>query len=336
MALIALDNVHVAYGDGWTLGRRLQEGFKALNGVTFSVEGSAVGLLGPNGAGKSTLLRTLLGFIRPQEGSVSMFDMTMPEHAIKVRQRLGYMPERDIVSPKVSAVSFLTYCGCLFGMSRVDAMERAHEVLNYIGLGESRYRPMETYSTGMCQRVKFAQALVHDPKLLLLDEPTNGLDPEGRVEMLDLIRELAYKRKVTILLSSHLLPDVEYVCERVVMIDKGRVVVDGSIAMMTSAREGLFELRVRADNGSFFEALGGLGFTWQDQQNGNLLVSKPASVSERVLFELARTHNAQIRHFRPVKHSLEEIFMAAIKAWNDGDVVGDSEPAPSDSEMAGD
>jgi len=310
MALIALDNVHVAYGD-----------LKALNGVTFEVEGGAVGLLGPNGAGKSTLLRALLGFLRPTEGSVAMFEKAMPEHALEVRQQLGYMPERDIVSPKVSAVSFLTYCGCLYGMSRVDAMERAHEVLNYIGLGESRYRPMETYSTGMCQRVKFGQALVHDPKLLLLDEPTNGLDPEGRIEMLELIRELAYKRKVTILLSSHLLPDVEYVCDRVVMIDKGRVVVDGAIAAMTSAREGLFELRIRADNGAFFADLERLGFTWQDQQNGNLLVSKPAgggrnpavAVDARTLFELARTHDAQIRHFRPVKHSLEEIFMDAIK-----------------------
>ncbi len=301
MAQISLQDVHVSYGD-----------LKALAGASVEIDGGAVGLLGPNGAGKSTLLKTVLGFVRPCQGKTVMFGMSMPEHAIEVRQRLGYMPERDVVSPKVSAVSFLTYCGCLFGMRRVDAMERAHEVLNYVGLGESRYRKMETYSTGMCQRVKFGQALVHDPKLLLLDEPTNGLDPEGRVEMLDLIRELAGKRKVTILLSTHLLPDVEHVCDRVIMIAKGRVVVDGDIDSLTVARDGLYELRVRDNKAGFLAAIAGLGFTWRDQQTGDVLVTKPPEKEAQVLFEVARAQNTQIRQFRPVRQSLEEIFMKAI------------------------
>ena len=178
--MIDLKDVHVSYGK-----------LKALNGVSLSVDTGAVGLLGPNGAGKSTLLKTLLGFLRPASGTALMFGDEMPKHAIAARHKIGYMPEREITSPRVSAVSFLTYCGCLYGMTRVDAMERAHEVLNYIRMGDNRYRKMETYSTGMLQRVKFAQALIHDPKLLLLDEPTNGLDPEGRMEMLELIKELA-------------------------------------------------------------------------------------------------------------------------------------------------
>ena len=301
MAQISLQDVHVSYGD-----------LKALAGASVEIDGGAVGLLGPNGAGKSTLLKTVLGFVRPSRGKTVMFGMSMPEHAIEVRQRLGYMPERDVVSPKVSAVSFLTYCGCLFGMSRVDAMERAHEVLNYVGLGESRYRKMETYSTGMCQRVKFGQALVHDPKLLLLDEPTNGLDPEGRVEMLDLIRELAGKRKVTVVLSTHLLPDVEHVCDRVIMIAKGRVVVDGAIDSLTVARDGLYELRVRDNKAGFLAAIEGLGFTWRDQQTGDVLVTKPPEKEAQVLFEVARAQNTQIRQFRPVRQSLEEIFMKAV------------------------
>jgi ABC-2 type transport system ATP-binding protein len=301
MALIALEDVHVSYGDR-----------EALRGATFKIEGGAVGLLGPNGAGKSTILKTVLGFIRPTSGTVAMWGKKMPEHALEVRQRLGYMPERDIVSPKVSAVSFLTYCGCLFGMSRVDAMERAHEVLNYVGFGENRYRKMETYSTGMCQRVKFAQALVHDPKLLLLDEPTNGLDPEGRVEMLELIRELAYRRKVTIVLSTHLLPDVEHVCDRVIMISKGRVVVDGAIDAMMTPRDGLFELRVRDNKEAFLAAVERAGCTWQDQHTGNLLIIKPPELDARALFELARAQNTQIRHFRPVRQRLEEVFMQAV------------------------
>ena len=301
MSLISLQDLHVSYGPT-----------KALDGASFVIEGGAVGLLGPNGAGKSTILKTVLGFIRPDAGAVSMFGMSMPEHALEVRQRLGYMPERDIVSPKVSAVSFLTYCGCLFGMSRVDAMERAHEVLNYVGFGENRYRKMETYSTGMCQRVKFAQALIHDPKLLLLDEPTNGLDPEGRIEMLELIRELAYKRKTTVVLSSHLLPDVEHVCDRVIMIAKGRVAMDGTIAELTSTRDGLFEVRVRDNKEKFLAAIEQAGMTWRDQQTGGILITKPEAIDVRAIFELARQTDTQVRQLRPVRHSLEEVFMQAV------------------------
>jgi len=302
MALIELTDVDVSYG-------RL----KALDGITCEIGGGAVGLLGPNGAGKSTLLRTLLGFIRAQRGRVMMFGLDMPAGALDVRHQLGYMPEKDIVSPRVSAVSFLTYCGRLFGMTRVDAMERAHEVLNYVGMGDERYRKMETYSAGVCQRVKFAQALIHDPELLLLDEPTSGLDPDGRIEMLELIRELARKRKVATVLSTHLLPDVEHVCDRVIVINRGRVVRDGSIWELTAVQDGLFELRVRDNKSAFLEAIEREGYTWSDQQTGNVLVAKPSSLDMRRLFELARENRTQIRHIRPVRQKLEEVFVDAIR-----------------------
>jgi ABC-2 type transport system ATP-binding protein len=301
MAIIELTGVEVSYG-----------ATKALQGVTCSIPGGAVGLLGPNGAGKSTLLKTLLGFIRADAGEAALFGFRLPEQALEARQRLGYMPERDVVSRRVSAVSFLTYCGCLFGMKRTDAMERAHEVLNYVGVGESRYRKMQTYSTGMCQRVKFAQALVHDPKLLLLDEPTNGLDPEGRVEMLELIKELVNKRGVTVLLSSHLLPDVEHVCDHVLVIHKGRIVREGSIGDLTLARENLFEIRVRENKDAFRTALEQAGCILHTQPNGNLLVEKPAAMNPGVFFEIARAKGTQVRHFVPVRHRLEEVFMQAI------------------------
>lgn len=301
MSLINLEGVKVSYGN-----------FKALDGVSCSIGGGAVGLLGPNGAGKSTLLKTLLGFLRAKEGKVEMFGMNMPESSLAIRQRLGYMPERDIVSPKISAVSFLTYCGCLFGMTRVDAMERAHEVLNYVGMGENRYRKMETYSTGMCQRVKFGQALIHDPKLLLLDEPTNGLDPEGRVEMLELIRELAIKREVTVLLSSHLMPDVEHVCDRIIVIARGKVVRDGTMEELTAQRDGLYELRVRDNKRAFLETLEQHGCTWRDQHDGNIRIRKPDDIDVPKLFDLARNQQTQIRYINPVRHSLEEVFMEAI------------------------
>jgi ABC-2 type transport system ATP-binding protein len=301
MAIIHLDKVTVTYGTR-----------KALDGVTCDIDGGAVGLLGLNGAGKSTLLKTLLGFLRADEGVVEMFGLRMPRHSLNVRQRLGYMPERDVVSPKVSAVSFLTYCGCLFGMTRVDAMERAHEVLNYVGLGSSRYRKMETYSTGMRQRVKFAQALIHDPKLLLLDEPTSGLDPDGRLEMLHLIHELAVTRNVTILLSSHLLPDIDHVCSRVVMIHQGKVVQDSDIGSLTSQCEGAFALRLRDNVPGFLARIEEVGFTWRDEKNGMYIVTAPNGASVRALFEIGRALKTQIRHLRPVRQSLEEVFMNTI------------------------
>jgi ABC-2 type transport system ATP-binding protein len=302
MTLIELDDVHVHYGD-----------LPALDGVTCRIEGGSVGLLGPNGAGKSTLLKTLLGYNRASKGKVRIMGEDMPGHALQVRRLLGYMPEREVVSPKVSAVSFLTYCGRLFGMSHVDALERTHEVLNYTGLGESRYRKMETYSTGMLQRVKLAQALVHDPKLLLLDEPTNGLDPQGRLEMLDLILEIASRRKVTVLLSSHLLPDVQHVCDRVIMIGRGRIVREGTISALTALQEYSYEVRLRDRNDDFVNAIEAAGFTWRDMQNGNLVVKGHDPGDARTIFTLAREAGTQIRHFLPARDSLAEVFMEAVR-----------------------
>ena len=183
----------------------------------------AVGLLGPNGAGKSTLLKSLLGFIVPDKGSMKVLDMDVATSPLEIRARIGYMPESDSHIPGMNAVSFVAYCGQLSGLPAADAMQRAHEVLYYVGLGEARYRNIETYSTGMKQRIKLAQAIVHDPDLLFLDEPTNGMDPKGRDEMLELIHDLAHNKNVNLILSSHLLPDVEFTCDHVVVMDKGTV-----------------------------------------------------------------------------------------------------------------
>ena len=303
MPLLEITNVGVSYGS-----------LKALNDVSCSINGGAVGLLGPNGAGKSTLLKALLGFVRADHGTIKMFGLDMPSRAIEVRQRLGYMPEKEIVARKISAVSFLSYCGALFGVSRVDAIERAHEVLNYVGMDDERYRKMETYSTGMCQRVKFAQALVHDPKLLLLDEPTNGLDPDGRIEMLDLIKQLAAERKIATILSSHLLPDVEHVCDRVIVINKGEIVRDGTMHELTSMRDGLFELRVRDSKQAFRHALDMEGCRCREQYNGNMVVTKPDDWNVSRFFEIARATGTQIRHMKPLQQKLEDVFMEAIRS----------------------
>src|SRR5438445_218866 len=181
--VVTLDTVTVMYGRN-----------AALRDVTAAFAGGAVGLLGPNGAGKSTMIKSLLGFIAPDRGQMRVLGLDVARSPLEIRARVGYMPETDGHIPGMNAVSFVAYCGELAGLPRVDAMQRAHEVLFYVGLGEARYRNVETYSTGMKQRIKLAQALVHDPDLLFLDEPTNGMDPKGRDEMLELVRDLAHNK----------------------------------------------------------------------------------------------------------------------------------------------
>ena len=183
--VVRLDDVTVVYGKN-----------PALKNVSARFASGAVGLLGPNGAGKSTMLKALLGFVKPDEGRMTVLGLDVAQRPMEIRARIGYMPESDAHIPGMNAVSFVAYCGELAGLPGVDAMQRAHEVLYYVGLGEARYRNIETYSTGMKQRIKLAQALVHDPDLLFLDEPTNGMDPKGRDEMLELIRDLGHNKNV--------------------------------------------------------------------------------------------------------------------------------------------
>src|SRR4030095_14592367 len=240
--VVELNRVSVKYGKN-----------AALRDVTASFPGGAVGLLGPNGAGKSTMIKALLGFLVPTRGRMCVVGLDVADVPLDIRARVGYMPESDGHIPGMNAVSFVAYCGELAGLPRVDAMQRAHEVLFYVGLGEARYRNVETYSTGMKQRIKLAQALVHDPDLLLLDEPTNGMDPKGRDEMLALIRDVA--DRISVILSSHVLPDVEFACDHVVVLHKGVVATHGPIAALKGDSARVFELRVKGDETQFAEAL---------------------------------------------------------------------------------
>src|SRR5213078_1137615 len=205
----------------------------------------AVGLLGPNGAGKSTMLKALLGLIEPDSGDIDVLGLDVAKAPLDIRSRVGYMPENDAQIPGMTAVSFVAYCGELSGLAAPDAMQRAHEVLYYVGLGEARYRNVDTYSTGMKQRIKLAQALVHDPDLVLLDEPTNGMDPKGREEMLALIRDLAHNTQISLILSSLVMPDVETVCDSVVVMNHGTVVMRGPIDALKGPPGRRFEVRIK-------------------------------------------------------------------------------------------
>src|SRR6478609_8578060 len=246
--VVTLDGVTVLYGAQ-----------RALQDVTATFAAGAVGLLGPNGAGKSTLIKALLGFVVPDGGRMRVLGLDVAAQPVDIRARVGYMPENDAHIPGMNAVTFVAYCGELSGLPPADAMQRAHEVLFYVGLGEARYRAIETYSTGMKQRIKLAQALVHDPDLLFLDEPTNGMDPKGRDEMLELVRDLGHNKNVSLILSSHLLPDVEYTCDHVIVMDKGQIAAQGPIEELKGPAGRVFELRIKGDLAAFIDVLRGAG-----------------------------------------------------------------------------
>jgi ABC-2 type transport system ATP-binding protein len=302
--VVTLETVTVTYGR-----------HPALREVSSSFAAGAVGLLGPNGAGKSTMIKALLGFVVPTRGRMRVLGLDVAESPLEIRARVGYMPESDAHIPGMNAVSFVAYCGELAGLPRVDAMQRAHEVLFYVGLGEARYRNVETYSTGMKQRIKLAQALVHDPDLLFLDEPTNGMDPKGRDEMLELVRDLAHNKGVNLILSSHLLPDVEYTCDHVVVLDKGTIAASGPIEALKQPRGRVYELRVKTPGGEiepFLLQLRAAGLDCHATDEDVMRVFVPGDGGAQHLFQLAAAERVQVRHLRPSVPTLEDVFAHAV------------------------
>jgi ABC-2 type transport system ATP-binding protein len=304
--VVTLDEVTVTYGRQ-----------PALQEVTASFAAGAVGLLGPNGAGKSTMIKALLGLIVPDRGRLRVLGLDVAASPLEIRSRIGYMPESQAHIPGMNAVSFVAYCGELSGLPRADAMQRAHEVLFYVGLGEARYRNLETYSAGMKQRIKLAQALVHDPDLLFLDEPTNGMDPKGRDEMLDLVCDLVRDKGVNLILSSHLLPDVEHTCDHVIVMDKGRVAAQGPIDALKQGRGRVYELRVKTSSSSmtaeaFVEQLRAAGLECRATDDDLMRVFVPGDGGARQLFALAAAARVQVRHLRPSVPTLEDVFARAV------------------------
>jgi ABC-2 type transport system ATP-binding protein len=284
----------------------------ALRQLSVEVPPGAVGLLGPNGAGKTTLIRTLLGLITVDSGGGHVLNMDIRSRRFAVRQAVGFAPEDECLFPGVPGVEFVAYAGQLCGMSGADALQRSHEVLNYVGLGEARYRPVESYSTGMKQRLKLASAIVHDPRLLILDEPTNGMDPEGRADVLELARDLAHNKGMSLLFSSHLLPDVETVCDHVLVLGAGRLLAQGEIRDLKQGHEGSFEVRVKADPPAFARRLAEAGCDAVPHDE-LLRVRLPAGHSAELLWQVAAAAGEQIRYLRPQRSTLEEVFLKAVE-----------------------
>jgi ABC-2 type transport system ATP-binding protein len=284
----------------------------ALRQLTVEVPPGAVGLLGPNGAGKTTLIRTLLGLITVDAGVGQVLGMDIHGRRLDIRQAVGFAPEDECLFPGVAGVEFVAYAGQLCGMAWKDGLQRAHEVLNYVGLGEARYRPVESYSTGMKQRLKLAAAVVHDPRLLILDEPTNGMDPAGRREVIELARDLAYNKGMSLLFSSHLLPDVEAVCDHVLVLSQGRLFAQGKIRELKQAHEHTVEVRVKADPARFARRLAELG-CGVEPRHDLLRVRLPEGSSGDLLWQVAASSGEQIRYLRPQRSTLEEVFLKAVE-----------------------
>jgi ABC-2 type transport system ATP-binding protein len=283
-----------------------------LRGLNASLRGRAIGLLGPNGAGKSTLINTLLGFYKPSSGSARVLGHDIRNDTKKIRSLIGYMPENDAFISKMTAVSLVQMMGELSGLPAGAALERAHEALFYVGLAEARYRQLGTYSLGMKQLAKLAQAIVHGPKLLILDEPTNGLDPSARQRMIRMIREMRDSGEVRILLCSHLLRDVEDTCDEVVILKQGRVVHYSNLDEERRANRRFLEVEFYGTNGDFSEAVEKLGCECAIRSN-RMKIILPDGVDGRDIFRLAAERDVRIRRLNFRRDTLEDIFLKAME-----------------------
>jgi ABC-2 type transport system ATP-binding protein len=300
--VIALDNLSVTFG-----GRPI---LKSLNG---ELRGRAIGLLGPNGAGKTTLIHTLLGFHPPSSGTARIFGSDIRADANQIKRLIGYMPERDAFISKMSCIHFVRFMAELSGLPPATALERAHEALFFVGLGEARYRNVDTFSLGMKQLAKLAQAIVHGPRLIFLDEPTNGLDPPARQRMIKMIREIRDSGQANIVLSSHLLRDVEECCEEIVILKEGQLVVYCNLEEERKANKKFLMLETRGELRNFVTGIGAMGCECAVTSDHRLKIILQDGTEIRDLYKLAASSQVQIRRLTYKRDSLEDIFLKAME-----------------------
>jgi ABC-2 type transport system ATP-binding protein len=289
---------------------------RALDGLNLEINAGPTGLLGPNGAGKTTLLKLLLGQLVPDAGTahIAGADPLRRDDRLQIRRLVGYMPENDCLLPRHNGIETVITLGQLSGMTYHDAMKRAHEVLDYVGLDEARYRQMEEYSGGMKQRLKLAQALVHDPDILLLDEPTSGLDPKGRRHMLDLVHDLGHQQSKSILLCSHLLQDIEKTCSHVVVLHQGKALHTGALDAMTHDKETWMRVEVAAPAERFVLRMKELNMEFEREaaQRFRIQLEDGAEYGDE-LFDLALACSTAVTRLTPIRSSLEEVFVATLE-----------------------
>lgn len=298
--VIELDNVCVSYNK------------PVLQGLNAQMHGRCIGLLGPNGAGKTTLLNTLLDFIQPTSGQVSILGHKLTSAQQKIRAQVGYMPERDAFIADMTGIRFVRMMAELSGLSPKEALERAHEVFFYVGLGEARYRNVDSYSLGMKQLAKLAQAIVHGPRLLFLDEPTNGLDPPARSRMLQLIREIRDSGDTHIVIASHLLQDIESCCDEVLVLKEGRIAKYCNLEEERRSNKQFLLLQIRGDERAFVQGLRDMGCEVAIPNRRRIKAIIPESVEIKQLYSLAEQLAVQIRSLDYKRDTLEDIFLRAM------------------------
>jgi ABC-2 type transport system ATP-binding protein len=310
--IIAIDGITKRYGS-----KNSSYSILALDNVSFTMHSGANSLLGPNGAGKSTLIKILLGYICCDAGDAQVLGYDIRTEVRELKKHIGYMPENDCIISGLNAVKQVSLLGKISGLPKAEAMQRAHETLQYVGLDEARYREVKEFSTGMRQRLKLAGALVNDPELLILDEPTNGLDPKGRQEMIDLIYEISHDHGMNVLVSSHLLLDVEATCDFATILNNGRVIQQGSIRELTgqeSRKQQTKTMRVRI-KGDFNEFLTGLkkqGLTFEVVDKVIQIPYNNENPSETIM-EVAYNTGIQIRSMSPRHAVLEDVFVHSVE-----------------------
>jgi ABC-2 type transport system ATP-binding protein len=291
---------------------------KVLDDVTLTVPPGITGLVGPNGAGKSTLVRAILGLVRLASGTARVFGLDPAAEPRRVRRLVGVVPEDDASVPGLSGVEMVQYAARLSGLPASEGLRRAHEVLDWCDAGQERYRPVETLSVGMRQKVAFAAAIVHDPAIVILDEPTNGLDPLERRAMLGRLVTLAHDHGKTILVSTHVLRDVQSICQRLVLLVRGRIQLAGSIAELTGAATPDLRLRGSGPLDDLAVELAGRGVPARQAADGDgLVVRATADEALVAIWEAARNRGVAVRSLEPERRPLEDVFLAALAAADD-------------------
>jgi ABC-2 type transport system ATP-binding protein len=301
MGIIDLNELQVRFGNR-----------VVLDGLTGELKGQAIGLLGPNGAGKSTLINTLLGFHLPAKGAARVFGLDTRRERAQICAGIGYMPENDSFIGNMSGVRFVRYMAELAGLPAATALERAHEALFYVGLGEVRYRKVSTYSLGMKQLIKMAQALAHGPRLLILDEPTNGLDPVARQRMIQLIKEIRKEGSIRLLISSHLLRDIDETCDEVLILKNGRIAALCNIEEERRSNRSFIELETVGATERFAVSIRSLGCECASFPGGRIKLVIPDNIETRDLYVIASEQGVQIRRMNQRRDSLEDIFLRAM------------------------
>lgn len=285
----------------------------ALSDITFSCPHGITGLLGPNGAGKSTLIKILMGLIRPSSGDGTIFGLQVGRDGRKIRSMVGYMPEDDCYIAGLTGIEMVRFSANLAGLPFVEGLRRSHEILDFCGVNQERYRPVDTYSTGMRQKVKFAAAIVHDPKLLILDEPTSGLDPEERLAMLSRLRVLTDEHGKSVLLSTHILPDVQNVCDHVVIVANGQLRVSDTVANLNRTASPAMHLKLLGKIDEANRELERRGFEVTRDRDNRLIVRSEESNLANKIWEICAERKIPVQSLVPGKTSLEEVFISTVK-----------------------